>query len=130
MLTQHDLKQFTGTSGYTRFSPLFPRVVLTDGALHVAEHAGQNGGFWIMDVIASHQPALQRHPDARLRDMQFWKLKVNADKSAVITCVADTGEPPAVEQQIPFTDFDLPEIDLWVAPLDHLHYAIYLPSEH
>jgi hypothetical protein len=87
-----------------------------------------------MDTIGSHQPDIQRHPDQRLRDMQFWKLVVNADKSAVLTCVPDTGEEPAVRQVIEFTDFDLPEIDLWVAPTDDgkggVVYVIFLPSEH
>ena len=134
MLTQHELHNFTGTSSYTRLSPLFPRVVLTDGVLHVAAHAGQNGGFWLFDAIASHQPALRRHADSRLRDMQFWKLVVKADKSAVLSCVADSDEPPAVEQHIPFTDFDLPELRLYAAPTDDGNggelLVIYLPSEH
>ena len=134
MLTETELRNFTGTEGYTRWSSLFPKMVLTDGALHVAEHGGEQGAIWLMDAIASHQPALQRHSDERLRDMQFWKLTVNADKSAVLTCVPDTDEPPVVEQHIPFTDFDLSEIELWVAPTDDgrggLLWVLYLPSEH
>ena len=134
MLTTSELRNFTGTETYHRFSPLFPRVIASDGGIHVARHGGQGGAFWLLEAIASYQPELQRHPDERLKDMQFWKLVVNADKSAILTCVADTGEEPAVEQHIEFTDFDLPEIDLWVAPTDDgkggVIWVILLPSEH
>ena len=134
MLTKNDLRNFTGTEQYHRISSLFPRVVATDGGIHVARHGGQGGAFWLLEAIASYQPELQRHPDERLRDMQFWKLVVNADKSAVLSCVPDTGEKPVVEQHIEFTDFDLPEIDLWAAPTDDgkggLLLVLHLPSEH
>jgi hypothetical protein len=134
MLTASELNNFTGTEGYTRWSPLFPSLVLTDGSLFVAEHGGQCGAYWLFDAIASHQPDVQRHPDERLKDMQFWTLKVNADKTAVLTCVADSGEEPVVTQRIEFTDFDLPEIDLWVSPTDDgkggVLYVILLPSEY
>src|SRR3954470_10215609 len=100
MLNPHELSNFTGTEHYTRWNPLFRHMLLTDGARYVAENGGQHGAYWVMDAIASHQVDLQRHPDGRLRDMQFWTLKVQDDKSAVLTCVADAGEKPAVEQHI------------------------------
>ena len=64
-----------------------------------------------MDAIASHQPKALRDP--MLRDMQFWKLKVNADKSAVLTCERDEGDV-AITQKIPATDFPLNEVKVWV----------------
>ena len=135
MLKPHELAQFTGTQDYTRWSALFPRMVLTDGAKYVAENGGGQGAYWLMDAIASHQPELRKNPDKRLQEMQFWNLAVSADKTAVLTCVADSGEPPAVEQKIAFTDFDLPEIALWVEPNNFPGdggslLVIYLPSEH
>jgi hypothetical protein len=121
-----NLDQFCGTTEYYRWSSLFPRAVLTDGTHYVAEKAG---AYWLMDAIASHQPAIKRHPDARLRDIQFWRLRVSEDKSAVLTCVADDGCKPAVEQAIEFTDFPLPEIRLYVT-LDEEQIVIMLPSEY
>ena len=53
---QSNLAQFTGTEAYHRWSPLFPRMVLTDGAMFVAKHGGTSGAFWLMDAIVSHQP--------------------------------------------------------------------------
>ena len=48
-----------------------------------------------------------------LRDMQFWKLVVKGGKG-VLTCVADSGYDPAITQNIPFTDFPLDEVEIWV----------------
>jgi hypothetical protein len=84
-----------------------------------------------MDAIASHQRKVLK--DERLREIQFWRLEVeekDGRKSAVLTCRADSGEKPAVTQRIDYTDFDLPEIDLWVEPLDEETYVILLPNEH
>src|SRR4051794_19536130 len=120
-----NLNQFTGTEHYYRFR-FDPTVLLTDGAKHVADEAG---AYWLMEAIAGHQPALRRHPDDRLRALQFWTLTVHPDRSATLTCVADSDEPPAVIQRIPFTDFPLPEVRLWVGHSDG-RAVIYLPSEH
>ncbi len=128
---QSQLEQFTGTEAYTRWSPLFRRMVLTDGAKFVADNGGTNGAFWLMDAIASHQPKAQKHE--RLREMQFWKLEVTEQdgrRSAVLTCRGDSGEEPVITQKIEYTDFDLPEIDLWVAPLDGKTYVIMVPTEY
>ena len=40
---QSELDQFTGTKGYTRWSPLFRRMVLTDGTKFVADNGGGHG---------------------------------------------------------------------------------------
>jgi len=128
---QSQLDQFTGTEAYTRWSPLFRRMLLTDGAKFVADNGGGSGAYWIMDAIASHQPKAMRNE--RLREMQFWKLEVTETdgmRSAVLTCRVDSGEEPVITQKIEYTDFDLPEIDLWVAPLDENNYVIMLPTEY
>ena len=128
MLQGKNLDQFTGTEGYHRWSLLFPRMVLTDGAKFVADNGGKHGCFWLMDAIASHQPKAMKNPD--LREMQFWNLTVKPDHSAVLTCRADSGREPAITQKIEYTDFDLPAIDLWVGPVDERTYTILLKSEY
>lgn len=128
---QSELAQFMGTESYYRWSPLFPRMLLTDGVKFVAENGGAGGAYWLADAIASHQPKALR--DERLREMQFWKLKVtekDGRRSAVLTCRADNDVPPAITQRIEYTDFDLPEIDVWVGPVDEKHYVLMLPSEY
>jgi len=125
------LDQFTGTDGYLRWSPLFPRMVLTDGTKFVADNGGRHGAYWLMDAIASHQPKALKNE--MLRDIQFWTLAVaekDGRKSAVLTCRADSGEKPVITQRVECTDFDLPKIDLWVEPLDENTYVILLPCEH
>lgn len=127
------LDQFTGTERYHRFSPIFRNVVLSDGALYVAENGGEHGAYWLMDAIASQIPlAGKRHP--MLRDMQFWELKVNLQKkSAVLTCVPDSDMKPVVTQRIPHTDFDLPYIKFYVQPQatpSGTVWTIFLPSEY
>ena len=129
-LIADNLRQFTGTESYTRWSILFRDMVLTDGAKYVAENGGGHGAYWLMDAIASYQRKVRKNP--RLADFQIWKLKVT-DSAAVLTCQGDSDERPAVKQEIPYTDFDLPEITLYVAPTqfeeDKIVYVILLPSE-
>jgi len=48
---------------------------------------------------------------------------------AVLTAEADTGVKPFVTQEIPYTDFPLSEIAIWVG-FDGSHWTLYLPSEH
>jgi hypothetical protein len=118
------LAQFTGTEHY--FAYWGGLSHLTEGVQFLAKEARCG---WLIDAIASYQPQLAKHADDRLQCLQFWKLKVNDDKSAVLTCVADSGEPPAVTQQIEWTDFPLPEIEIWVGAEGDKKIAL-LPSEY
>jgi hypothetical protein len=102
------LSQFYGTENYYRH-PF--GMVYTDGVKFLAENAA---AYWLLDVIASYQPKLKKNQDQRLRDMQFWKLEVK-DGKGVVTCRADSGVKPAVKQKIEYTDFPLPEAEIWVS---------------
>ena len=116
MLTQNDLKQFTGTSCYYRH--WLQRFVYTDGVQHVAQ-AGK--AYWLIDAIASHQPEVLKDP--MLKEIQFWKLRVNADQTAQLICERDTDEV-ALTQDIPFTDFPLNEVRFYLT-----QGVLLLPSE-
>ena len=118
------LAQFTGTEHYYAYWGGLTH--LTEGVQFLAKEARC---FWLLDVICSYQADLAKHADTRLHEMQFWKLKVNDDKSAVVTCVADGDEPPAITQQIEWTDFPLPEIRIWVGSEGERKIAL-LPSEY
>lgn len=129
MIDQATLSQFSGTENYIRWSPIFNNIYLTDGARYVAEHGGAHGAFWLMDAIASYQPnLLEKH--AWARSMQFWTLEKTGERSAILSCREDSDIPPVVIQEIEFTDFDLPIISLWVAPVDETQFVIMLPSEY
>ena len=119
----NELSNFYGTEAYHRFSILFPNVVLTDGANWLAN----NGFGWLMDCIASWQPKALKDP--MLREFQLWVLKVNPDKSAVLSCERDTNDV-AFKQKIPYTDCPLPELKLYCNPVDETLRCILLTSEY
>ncbi len=128
VLTEADLWQFTGDMiRYTH--PLNRNLVYTPGVRYMADKAG---AYWLIDAIASYfgsdimNKAMSQ--DDRLSSLQFWKLTVN-DNSAVLTATADSDAKPFITQEIPFTDFPLPKIDIW-AGFDGSHWTLYLPSEH
>lgn len=123
------LRHFTGTMAYTRWSPLFPNICLTDGTKYIADNGGNGGAYWLMDAIASYQPELLQNEQTRY--FQLWTLKVDLEKSsAVLTCQQDSDEEPEVTQEIEYTDFDLPEINLYVMPLTEDKWVIMFPREY
>lgn len=126
-----DLRQFTGTEQWHRWSQLFPNMLLTDGAKYVAEHAGKHGAYWLMDAIASHQNDVKIKKNEELQEFQLWTLEVAPDKTARLTCRADTNLPVEIEQLIEYTDFDLTEFSMYCLPvgLDDLK-TILLQSEY
>lgn len=118
---QSDLQCFTGTSKYWRFSPIFPNVLLTDGAQYVAE---EMGAYWLMDVIASHLPKVKGEQFA------FARLQVE-NESAKFELTDDIpAKKTWANQKIPHTDFPLPEITLYVGDTGDGRWVIYLPREH
>ena len=128
-LCQADLQQFTGSLERFRH-PLNPRVIYTPGVQFLAEQAG---AYWLLDIIASYigSPEMARAitADDRLADMQFWRLDVHEIDGATVVCQADSGEVPAIRQNIPFTDFPIEHADIWAA-FDGRFWTLYLPSEH
>jgi hypothetical protein len=111
-LTHADLEQFTGTTQYYRYSPLFQQMVLTDGTRYLAE-AGEC--YWLFDHIASLQihPDIKNHPE--LQTLQLWRLDVREDQTGILTCEWHKDKIVYTEK-IPFIDFPLDHVRVWVAP--------------
>lgn len=110
-LCMEDLQGFYGTERYwSTGSPLHP-FVYTDGVKYLV-HRGS--AFWLLDAIASWQRDPRILNDEDLQDMQFWNLKVHENSSALLQCERDTDDV-VIEQTIPFTDFPLPQIRLYLA---------------
>lgn len=108
MITQSDLAQFTGTTQW--YQHWLKRFTYTDGVKYLADQAG---AYWLLDAIASHQTR-QLLSDSMLREFQIWTLTVNLeDKTAKLVCERDTDDV-AVTQNIPYTDFPLPEVKLYL----------------
>jgi hypothetical protein len=128
------LAQFTGTINYYRSNRFIKRFFHTDGVQALAEKAQ---AFWLIDAICSHQSKALRHQkDGHLlREFQLWKLTVQPDRTARLECYTDSNvEKPSIRQNIPFTDFPLSEIKLYVEcgedPESGRYYCLLLPSEH
>lgn len=124
---QNALDYFIGTESYHRLG-IMPNVVSTDGVKWLAENAEC---FWLMDIIASYQSQIKRKPQfEKLRGMQSWTLTLNkTGNGAKVICTDGDSNEPYITQKIPFTDFPLQTITLWVQPQDNL-MVIMLPSEH
>ncbi|MCZ8119641.1 MAG: hypothetical protein O9295_16715 [Microcystis sp. LE18-22.4A] len=119
-----NLSQFTGTENHYR-NKNYP-FLYTDGIKYLAENGG---AYWLLDAIASWQLEKIIRCDQYLADLQFWKLKVSDDNSAVLTCERDTDDI-ACEQKIPFTDFPIQEICLYLVNMGNGEGVLMLPSEY
>lgn len=119
---QSELDQFVGTTDYYRYSTLFQYWVLTDGTRFLAERAN---AYWLMDAIASNCT----HLDPRNYPFIVVKLKVKEGRSAVLTFDDGNGFVFKV-QDLPYTDFPLPGIKLYVQPHTLYGWIIFLPSEY
>lgn len=124
-----NLGYFTGTEKWTRYPCLCPHIVLlTDGALFVAQHGGEddNSAYWLIDAIASYQGENALKHNA----FQVWKLSVlppdpevppmsvaavmrskqltakyrNPHRHAALTCT-NGNEKELTRQEINLTDF-------------------------
>lgn len=124
-----------GTENYYRHW-LSKRVVYTDGVKLLAEECG---AYWLIDAIMSHHTCIWRKAvlkDPRVDDFAIWQLRVvdryRLDKHranmAVLECLVDTGCRPIIQQWIPYTDFPMDEIKLYVERGDGLK-VLMLPVE-
>lgn len=105
-----------GTDMYHKYSPFLGFPVATDGVIALAEAAGC---FWILDIIGSYQTNEKLDPA-----FQVWQMEVNhADSSAVVRGFNDT--ELIITQEIPFTNFQLDELKLYL-----IDGIILLPSEY
>jgi hypothetical protein len=107
------LENFIGSQNlYYRETPA-GRIEYTDGIYFLQ----RNGCCWLIDAIASYQTDQFKAVD----DRQFWKLRVNADHSAKLTCDDGNGNI-RITQAIEFTDFPLSELNIYV----EINYAVFL----
>lgn len=111
MLTEQDLRMFSGSENWYKH---LTGMLYTEGVKYMAE-AG--GAYWLIDEIgfAQKNPKIRNNP--RLREFQLWKLEVRTQQGgncAVLACREDSNVPPAFTKNIPFTDFPLKGIQLYV----------------
>lgn len=124
-----ELASFTGGDCFYRH-PLNRSVIYTEGVQYLALKAE---AFWLVDAVASYfgSPEMREATakDHRLESLQFWRLEVGEDRSALLTARSDDGVEPFITQRIEFTDFPLDSVDVWAGFNGH-GWTLYLPSEH
>jgi len=102
---EHQLSHFYGSEQLHRWN-LLSRSVLTDGAKYLADKAG---AYWLFDAIDSH---LQSEGVSENSEFTSARLRVADDHTAELTLDDGNGLIWRT-QKIPFTDFPLPEIQLF-----------------
>ena len=117
MLDKKVLDGFTGTTRY--YHHLIGDFNYTDGVHYLAQ---QGKCYWLLDLIGSYQMSDEK---VNKIPFQIWELKVNEDKSAVASMKEDSDKPLLVKQRIPYTDFSLEHIKLWL-----IDGVLILPSEY
>jgi hypothetical protein len=116
-LNSAELAQFTGSENWYRHG-INRAVLFTDGAKYVADQAG---AYWLLDEIAIIQP---HNALVAAEEFQVWKLAVNADQTAELTC--DDGNGRVIfSKEIPYTDFPPEGIKLY-----YTNNVILLPGEY
>ena len=118
---EKNLSMFIGTEQYHKLS--FMPLLATDGVAYLMKEAES---YWLFDAIASYQPKLKKEP------FQVWILeKDKTGSGAVLKGYRDYSEEkpkkykPLVTQKIPYTDFPLKKVKIWVE-----NGVALLPSEH
>lgn len=123
---QSKLAHFTGTENYHRLG-MYRWLLATDGVAYLAKNAEC---FWLLDIIASYQPKISKSNKQGLKHMQFWTLRKTGATSAVVECREESGMKPFVRQEIPYTDFPLDEVKIWVQGEIGREMVMLLPSEY
>ncbi len=115
----NQLQLYTGTEGYYRY---LGGLLLTDGAKFVAEACG---AYWLLDIICS----VQTIPEVKNEDLQVCHLRKTGETTAIFT-IEDGDNNLVYQQEIPFTDFPLDQMTLWVCAQDQQKRIVMLPSEY
>ena len=129
-MTAEEIKEvlpaFQGSMDHYRSSAFARNIYHTDGVQWLADVARC---FWLIDAIVSYQmnPRVYREP------FQVWTLKVENSHALLMASDGNEDTPPIATQKIPYTDFPLEEITLYLedGSLDMEHPAkiLMLPSE-
>lgn len=135
-MLDNDLQNFTGTENYIKHQ--FGALLFTDGINYLRDKADC---FWLVDAIASHQ---SEKLDQIADGFQLWMLEsaptAERPSRAILTCRADTGTKPFLEQIIPICNFPFDQfrepLKLYVEGIGRPQgmqvsgRVLLLPSEH
>ena len=127
MMNEREIREglvgFTGSETFLRYSPLFPNVIITEGVRWLADAAEC---YWLVDLIASHLPAVQKAGETFAVVM----VERTTGSGATFAIVDDI---PATtifaDQKVDYTDFPLAVLKLYVG-FDSENWTIMLPDEY
>lgn len=111
------LGQFSGTTQYAR---LMANVLLTDGAVFLADNAK---AWWLMDVYASYLLHIDGDRES------FTCLKLTVSNNSAVVVIEDGNDHLIAKQVIDYTDFPLASITLYACWSDDV-WVVMLPSEY
>ena len=113
---QGELRNYCGTETWFRHQ-LFRKYLYTEGVQFLAEEAG---AYWLLEKILSNQIL----PEIKGEGFQLWKLTVDENKKATLTC--DDGNGVVIyTETIDYTDFPLDKISFYFTDS-----VLLLPSEY
>ena len=123
-ITPNDLVSFTGTEHY--FQTIDKSIVYTDGIQYFARNAGDQGAYWLIDLIV-----LDLIPANR--DEEFIVVEVVVKNSQAVIRTQDGNDNYFVTRNLEFTDlaegnWKFYVEDGWVGEREVK--VILLPSEH
>jgi len=118
-MKQFDPKQLGFFTGTTAYHLHVPRLVLTDGAKYLAEHAQ---AYWLMDAIASYLPAL-------INREHFVAASLAVKNQSGALLLTDGNYRELAFQRIPYTDFPMRDITLFACWAGD-YWVLMLTSEY
>lgn len=112
------LAQFSGTERYHR---THPGLLATDGAKYLADQAG---AYWLLDIVWSVLPKIAD-------EFAVLELTIEGGTCRAVVVIHDGREPETTyhRQDIPYTDFPLPKIKLYIQQNER-ERVVMLPSEY
>jgi len=122
------LAEHYGSQSYFRH-PIFSKFVYTEGVQCFLENAG-GGAYWMIDILFS-EPAIKKL--ATETGFALVTLTVTDQETCHLEVLADSGEPPVYQLDLPYTD--CPE-GVWQFYLEASEVGgkevivMLLPSEH
>jgi hypothetical protein len=114
---ENNLEWFTGSTQLYEHIISDYKMLITEGVKYLAE---EGHAYWLLDLILSYQWT----PKFFKEEFQVWTLTKQRDESWLIECT-DGNNGYITHQHIPFSDFPLETIRLWV-----VNQTIMLPSEY
>ena len=110
----HEMAHYTGTVNYWNHQFFKVSIKLTDGANYIRKHCG---AFWLFDLITQQTYHIDKSYIIRLNNIKDYEYKFNVHDWETDEII--------YQQEIPFSDFPLKQLKLYV-----LNGICLLPSEY